>query len=164
MNWVKKCKLLATKALQFNKRFCIKLDSLWQALHQIFNSVQDCFINLDMLDEIPSKSTTMWKLFSYKEFKSTINKCNNFFTPRPNCILWKHLKSIVKNEKCLNNFVNITNICITLSHWLDHFKKSLSIIILKPNKVLYSFSKMFRPIILLNMLEKLIKKVISEHL
>ena len=41
---------------------------------------------------------------------------------------------------------------------------SMSIIIPKPNKALYNTSKIFRPIILLNMLGKLIEKVISKRL
>jgi len=38
------------------------------------------------------------------------------------------------------------------------------IIMPKLNQVSYDFPKMFRPIVLLNTLEKLIKKVIGEHL
>jgi len=64
----------------------------------------------------------------------------------------------------LNIFVNIANICINLDYWLSHFKLSLSIIISKLNKASYNLSKMFCPIILLNKLGKLIKKVIRERL
>jgi len=42
MNWVKKCKLPAIEALQFNGHLCIELEDLWQALHQTFNSARDC--------------------------------------------------------------------------------------------------------------------------
>jgi len=45
-----------------------------------------------------------------------------------------------------------------------HFKTFTSIIISKPNKALYDISKMFRPIVLLNILGKLIKKVIDKRL
>ena len=41
---------------------------------------------------------------------------------------------------------------------------STTIVILKPNKVLYNTSKVFRSIILLNMLGKLVKKVIGDRL
>jgi len=40
MNWVKKCKLLAIKSILFNCRPCIKLDNLWDTLHNSFNSAQ----------------------------------------------------------------------------------------------------------------------------
>jgi len=93
-----------------------------------------------------------------------INKCNNLSTPSLDQILWKHLKTVVKNEKYLKNIVNITNICINHQYWPAHFKKSFSIIILKPNKILYDSSKMFQSIILLNTLGKLIEKVIGEWL
>ena len=55
MNWVQKQKLLATEAIQYNGRLCIKLDDLWQALHQSFNSAHNHQVNTDILDEILSK-------------------------------------------------------------------------------------------------------------
>jgi len=102
--------------------------------------------------------------FSNKEFKSAIIKCNNSSTPRPDYISWKHLKAVIKDERCLVNIVNIANACINISHWLSHFKKSSFIIISKPNKTSYDSPKIFCPIILLNTLERLIKKVIGERL
>ena len=85
-------------------------------------------------------------------------------TPEPNKLSWKHFKEIIKHLECLNKFINIANAYIKLGYWPLHFKTSTSIIILKPNKASYNTSKMSRPIILLNMLGKLIKKVISERL
>jgi len=64
----------------------------------------------------------------------------------------------------LNIFVNITNTCINLGHWALHFKMLLSIIISKPNKASYNLPKIFCSIVLLNMLEKLVGKVIRERL
>jgi len=93
-----------------------------------------------------------------------INKCNNFSASRPDRILWKHLKLIIKNDKCLENIVNIINTCINLGYWLLHFKALSSIIISKCNKIAYDSPKSFCPIFLLNMLRKLIEKVIGEHI
>jgi len=45
-----------------------------------------------------------------------------------------------------------------------HFKRSLSIIIPKPNKSLYDSPKSFWPIVLLNTIGKLIEKVISNRI
>jgi len=58
----------------------------------------------------------------------------------------------------------IANSCFELGYWLSHFKTSLTIVISKPNKTSYNSPKSFRPIILLNILGKLIKKVISDRL
>jgi len=77
---------------------------------------------------------------------------------------WKYLKVIIKDDIYLKNFINIINVCINLQYELLHFKLSLSIIIPKPNKTLYNSPKMFQPIILLNTLRKLIKKVIGKRL
>jgi len=64
----------------------------------------------------------------------------------------------------LNSIIKIANACIDLGYWLDHFKKSTTVIIPKPNKSPYNSPKSFRPIVLLNTVGKLIEKVIGEKL
>jgi len=54
--------------------------------------------------------------------------------------------------------------CIEVRYWPTHFKTLITIVIPKPNKASYNTSKSFRPIVLLNMLGKLIKKVIGDRL
>ena len=105
-----------------------------------------------------------WTPFSEKEFRSSIIKCNNSLTPGPDKLFWKHLKVIINNSSCLKSFINIANACIDLDYWLMHFKMSSSIIISKPNKASYNSPKMFKPIILLNILSKHIKNIIGERL
>jgi len=53
MNWVKKCKLPATEAIKFNRLPYNKLNNLWQALYQSYNSAQDQPINFQLPDKIP---------------------------------------------------------------------------------------------------------------
>jgi len=93
-----------------------------------------------------------------------INKCNNLLASGPDRISWKHLKCVIKDDKCLSNIVNITNACINLEHWPSHFKELSSIIISKPNKTIYDSPKSFWPIVLLNTMDKLMEKAISECL
>ena len=62
------------------------------------------------------------------------------------------------------NIISIVNFYIDLGYWFSHFKKSMSIINLKPNKPSYNTSKIFQPIVLLNTIGKLIKKTISDRL
>ena len=102
--------------------------------------------------------------FSEEEFKSAIIKCNNSLTLGPDKLFWNHLKVIVNNILCLKKFISIADACINLGHWPLHFKLSPFIIIPKSNKALYDSPKSFRPIVLLNMLGKLIEKVIGERL
>ena len=64
----------------------------------------------------------------------------------------------------LKEIINIANACFELGYWSSHFKTSITIVILKLYKKLYNFPKSFKPIVLLNILEKLIKKVIGECL
>jgi len=88
----------------------------------------------------------------------------SLFTSDSNHISWNHLKKVLGNAKCSTNIVNIANFCISLSYWLSHLKNLSFIIILKPNKSLYDTTKVFHPIILLNILGNLIEKVISNRL
>jgi len=45
--------------------------------------VQNYYINLDLLEEIPNKPITKWMPFLEEEFKSSIAKYNNSLTPTP---------------------------------------------------------------------------------
>ena len=117
-----------------------------------------------LLEKLLSKQYLPQNSLSREEFKIAINKCNNLLAPRLDRILWKHLKCIVKDENCLSNIMNIVNACINLGYQLSHFKELLFIIIPKPNKTVYDSFKFFQPIVLLNMIGKLIEKAISEHL
>ena len=69
----------------------------------------------------------------------------------------------VMNNKYINNFINIANMCINFGFWLLYFKNLISIIISKPSKLAYDPPKMFHFIVLLNTFRKLIEKVISEE-
>ena len=163
MNWVKKQKLPATEAIQYNSWPCVKLDDLWQSLHLLFNTAQNCQINTKLLEEISSKQRMIWKSFSKEEFKSFITKYNNSSIPGPDKLLWRYLKRIVKDVACLRKLI-IADTCIKLGYWPLHFKVSTSIIISKSNKESYNSPKAFKPIILLNTIGKLIEKVIGKRL
>ena len=78
--------------------------------------------------------------------------------------MWRHLKTILKQNICLTKIINIADMYINLEHWLNYFKCSTIVVIFKPNKLVYNQPKFFRPIILLNTLGKLIEKVIVERL
>jgi len=162
-NWINRHKLPATETIKHNGQLCLSSESLWDALHGTFNTAQNCPINIDILNKIDHKLVSLWNPFSKEEFKQAIVKCNDSSAPRPDKLSWRHLKSIVKQDKYLVNIINIANACINLEHWPNYFKCSSMIIIPKPNKLSYNQVKMFHPIVLLNTLGKLTKKVITER-
>ena len=103
----------------------------------------------------------------YRRFESYVSnreKCSLSSTPGPDHISWRHLKSLITNDRCLLKIVQITNACIDLEFWPSHFKSSNRVVIPKPNKNNYNSPKSFRPIILLNTMGKLIEKAISNRL
>ena len=121
-------------------------------------------VDLHVLDDIPGKSTKSWNLFSKQELIDVIDKCNNLSAPGPDRLTWSHIKSIIRNKECIFKFLDITNACINLGYWPFHFKISTMVVIPKPNKSTFNSSKSYRPIILLNTIGKLFKKMIGEYL
>ena len=132
-------------------------------LHSSFNMAQYRSINESVLKELMSFSFSPQNQFSEEEFIITIAKCNNSSAPSPDKLLWSHLKHILKDKTCLKNFVNIVNSCFDLGFWPLHFKISTTIVIPKPNKMSYNSPKVFRSIVLLNTMGKLIEKVIGDR-
>ena len=164
MNWVKKRKLPPTEAITHFSQPCLTPESLWTALHSTFNTALYCPVNLNILDKIAHKPRHSWNPFSKYEFKSAIDKCTNTSAPGPDKLTWRHWKLIIKDDMCLSKVINIADACISLSYWLNYFKMSTTVVIPKLNKLLYDNLKVFCPIVLLNTLGKLIKKVIAERL
>ena len=105
-----------------------------------------------------------WAPFSKKELFNAIKSCNNSLASRPDRLLWRHLKEIIKDEECTNRLIDIANVYINLGHWPSHFKTSSTVIIPISNKTLYDSPKLFWPIILLNTTGKLVEKIIGERM
>ena len=147
MNWIKKRKLLAIEVIQFNGQLCIKLSDLWSALHKVFNSTQSCQVNIRLLEEIPSKEGLAQAPFSKEKLLQAIEKCNNLSSSRPDKLSWKHIKMILKNNDCISKLIDITNVCINLGYWPNHFKTLTTVIIPKLNKLSYSSSQYSRQIV-----------------
>ena len=164
MNWIKRRKLLAVEAITYKGQPCLTLNSLWNMLHNTFNTTLNRQVNLNIINEIENKSSQNWSPFSKNEFRSAISKCSNLLAPGLDKLTWHHLKFIIKDNSCLTNIVNIADACINLRHWLEYFKISFTIIIPKPNKPLYDQPKAFCPIVLLNTIGKLIEKVVADRL
>jgi len=164
MNWIKRCKLPAIEAIKYNGHLCLSPESLWDALRSTFNIALNRQVDLNILNEIKHKPSSQWFPFSKEEFKQVISNCNDLSVPGPVKLTWRHLKSIINQDDCLINIINIANSCFKLRHWPNYFKYSSTIIIPKPNKTSYNQLKAFRPIVLLNTLGKLIEKVIAERL
>ena len=164
MNWVKKCKFPVVKAIQFNRWPYIELDDLWNTLHSFFNSMLSHEVNLHLLDEILDRDPITWTSFTREELVNATDKCNNLSASSPDKLTWSHIKKIIKSKEYVTRFIDITNACFELGHWLHYFKISITIIIPRLNKALYNTTKSFCPIILLNMIRKLFKKIIGEWL
>ena len=137
---------------------------MWNALYSTFNTALYCQVDINILDEIGDKPTSPWPAFLKEEFRLAIINCNNSSAPGPDKLSWSYPKIILKDDDYLDIIISITNACIELGYCPLYFKRSTMIVIFKPNKKLYDLPKVFRPIVLLNTVEKFIEKVIRERL
>jgi len=143
MNWIKGQKLPAIEAIKHDGYPCLTPDSLWDTLHNTFNTTLNHQVDLNILNEIEHKLSQWWSPFSKEEFKSAISKCSDALVPGPDKLTWHHLKFIVNQDTCLTNIINIADSCINLGYWPKYFKISSMIIIPKLNKTLYDQPKAF---------------------
>jgi len=98
------------------------------------------------------------------EMQEALKAYSNVSTPGPDHITWWHLKLILANNICARGILSLANACLSPHHWPRHFKESVSVIIFKPGKPAYNTPKIFRPIVLLNTLGKLIERMITRRL
>ena len=93
--------------------------------------------------------------------QEALKACSNVSAPGPDHITLRHLKLILASNTCAVGILFLANACLSLQHWPRHFKESVSVIIPKLGKLAYNTPKAFKPIVLLNMLGKLIEKMIA---
>jgi len=82
-NWINRRKLPATETIKHNGQPCLSPESLWDTLHNTFNTAQNHQTNIEILNEINHKSTVQWAPFSKEELKQVIVKCNDSSAPGP---------------------------------------------------------------------------------
>ena len=109
-------KLPATEAIKHNGSPYLSPESLWDALHNTFNTTLHCQVNLNILNEIDCKPTSQWFPFFREEFIQVISKYNNSSAPGSDKLLWCYLKFIVNQDKCFTNIINIANAYFNLEY------------------------------------------------
>jgi hypothetical protein len=139
---------------------CNSLEALWEALDGSYNAAAACPVDLSFLDPVMPLPLQQWVPFSLLELSKALAACAKNSAPGPDHISWAHLKFWCHSSRVTLLFICI-NACLSLGHWPSHFKESLSVIIPKPGKLSYSTPKLFRPIVLLNTLGKLIEKMLA---
>ena len=163
-SWVKQCQLPLYEAISFWGQPCNDVDSLWGALNGTYNAANSRPVDLSILDTIPSLPVQEWKPFSMLELTQALHACSSTSAPGPDHVTWGMLKTLAANLRIASLFLGLAEACIQLGHWPAHFKESLSVIILKLGKPSYLTPKLFRPIVLLNTLRKLVEKMLSCHM
>jgi len=116
MNWIRRRKLPAIKAINHNGQPYLSTESLWNALHSTFNTTLNQQVDLNILNEIEHKPSFPWSPFSKEEFKSVISKCSDLSVPGPDKLMWHYLKFIVNQDTCLTNIINIADSYINLGY------------------------------------------------
>ena len=107
MSWVKQQKLPVVEAICFQGQPCNNLPDLWRVLHQSYNAAANCFIDLSVLDEVPSQATRLWMPFFLLEMQEALKACSNVSAPSPDYITWQYLKVILANNICAVDILSL---------------------------------------------------------
>jgi Reverse transcriptase (RNA-dependent DNA polymerase) len=158
--WVHEHNLPSHEAISYWGVPCMGLDHLWTMLDGSYDAASGWQVDLSFLDPLSPEPIHAWVPFSLLEFMEALLACAKCSAPGPDHVTW-FLKCWCQAPGVSELFVHIAEACIWLGHWPSHFKESLSVIILKPGKPDYSTPKSFQPIVLLNTLGKLFKKLLA---
>jgi hypothetical protein len=164
MEWVKQRKLPVCKAILYQGLPCHTLESLWDTLHGTYNAASRRQVDLTALDDLNPLPERDWVDFFSCEMFDALSTCLSCSAPGPDDVMWTHLKRILPDSIVSGKILSLADACLQVGYWPTHFKESLLVIIPKPGKPSYSTPKSFRPIVLLNTLGKLIKKMILTQL
>ncbi|KAF8718447.1 hypothetical protein AX14_011825, partial [Amanita brunnescens Koide BX004] len=141
------------------------MNMLFETMHDHFSTspaAKD--ISWEAINNIPEHETRSFPPISKREIWDALRPTTNSSAPGPDHVTWRHLKlalSIPETDDALMILFN--KVCFT-GTWPSHFKDSVSVIIPKPNKPDYSIPKAYRPIALLNMIGKLLTKILANWL
>jgi hypothetical protein len=116
---------------------------------------------MESLNEWPAFPKREWLDFTPNEVWVALVACAKNSALGLDHIMWSHLKLLLADVEMCAKVVNLANACFEHGHWPTFFKKSSSVIIPKLGKPLYAAPKVFRPIVLLNTMGKLIEKCVS---
>jgi hypothetical protein len=162
MSWVKARKLPAIDAIHYEGSPCNMPAQLWNSLQSTYNSAADrptsAAINNYILESPPQE----WILFTLNELCNSLEACSNTSAPGLDHLTWRYLKVLILDNDCARVLLSIGNSCISLGHWPSCFKESVSVIIPKLGKPHHDTLKMFQPIVLLNIIGKLFKKMLAQ--
>jgi hypothetical protein len=161
MSWMCKHNLPSYEAISYRGVPCNSLEMLWEALDGSYNMAAAWPVDLTFLAPVTPLPPQRWVPFSSLKLSEALAACTKNSAPGPDHVSWAHLKFWCHSSRVSLLFTRVANACLSLGHWPLHFKESLSVIILKPGKPSYFTPKLFRPIVLLNTLGKLIEKMLA---
>jgi hypothetical protein len=122
-------------------------------------ALTDAKVLIDLISHLLMSSTN-YENGADNRLKVALVACAKNSAPGPNHIMWSHLKLFLVDVETRKG--GQPRQCLLRAWTLaTFFKESLSVIIPKPGKLLYSAPKAFRPIMLLNTMGKLIEKCVS---
>ncbi|KAJ3570517.1 hypothetical protein NP233_g4354 [Leucocoprinus birnbaumii] len=83
MAWVKQHNLPACEAIAYNGKPCHSMDSLWEALHGMYNAASGWQCDLAILDQLNPSPEQDWLPFSRREMMDALLACSSRSAPGP---------------------------------------------------------------------------------
>ena len=134
-------------------------------MHWHFNSsAASGMINWHFIHGLPAEVEWQSPAISSAKILEALNSTSNSSAPGNDHVTWRHLKLVIKDETALQALALLFNKIIDEGVWPHQLKDAVSCIIPKPKKPAYDIPKAFRPIALLNMIGKLLTKVVAKRL
>jgi hypothetical protein len=104
----------------------------------------------------------MFELIDENEIKKAIKRCKSNSASRSNDISNRVLKVLV--NKLISHFLSLFRICVELNYHSLCFKKTHIITLKKSKKKNYTNIKIYKSIVLLNILDKALKSIIAQRI
>lgn len=152
-------------------------EKLAQAFQEQFTPTNPRPVDLSIVDEMSQRDERTFPPLSKRELRIALSHTSNVSAAGPDHVNWYWLKQIISDEhECdcddpnhdhqntETPIIAFFNACIQQGVHPAVFKKSCTVVIPKPNKSDYSQAKAYRPIVLLNCLEKLLEKILARRL
>ena len=144
------------------------VQELFGIMHEQFSkaaalspSEDDVWSTLSQLDPMPARD---FPRFSEQELRDALGLTGSNSAPGPDRITWEILKTALEVNRAVKGLCHLFNRIRATGTWPSWFKASTCVIIPKPNKLKYNVPKAFRPISLLNMIGKLLTKVVATRM
>ena len=164
LSWTRNRRPPAYSIIKDGQESVSSMEHLWKVFDQQFNAEAAAEVDWNFINALPTAPERDSPPIGIYEVKQALKSTLNSSAPGEDHITWGLLKGILSDYPTAHALVLLFNRVMDESVWPSALKMAISVVIPKPNKDDYSMPKSYRPIALLNVLGKLLTKVLADRL